>query len=209
MKSPGGVTRRDFIKTMGGSTFSVVALSGLTWTLLSGLNIEETYGIIRRPLVVKPLLVYDTPEHQFQTSWRSWGGIQTQQAAPEEIARITDELVKLRSQADFPVTFLPVSGIRSNSELSSIGDIVSADTFIVYAAGAWMDILDSLNKMNKDMIIFCRHKSGPVYLWYEIISPRFLRQHTDELKTQPIWSFVSPRSLLIQGAKVPMHARSK
>ena len=26
---------------------------------------------------------------------------------------------------------------------------------------------------------FCRHKSGPVYLWYEIISPRYLRQHTD------------------------------
>jgi L-fucose isomerase-like protein len=44
-----------------------------------------------------------------------------------------------------------------------------------------MDIFEKLHKENKDMILFCRHKSGPVYLWYEIISPRFLRQHTDKL----------------------------
>ncbi len=181
MKNPEGVTRRDFIKTMGGSTLSVVALSGLTWPLLSGLNREETQGIIRRPLVVKPLLIYDTPEYQFQTSWRSWGGIHTEQAAEDEIARITVELDKLRSQADFPVTFLPVSGIRNVNELNATGNLGTVDTFLVYAAGGWMDIFDALNKMNKDMILFCRHKSGPVYLWYEIISPRFLRQHTDKL----------------------------
>ena len=35
--------------------------------------------------------------------------------------------------------------------------------------------------MNKDIVFFCRHRSGPVYLWYEIISPRYLRQHTDKL----------------------------
>ena len=44
-----------------------------------------------------------------------------------------------------------------------------------------MDTFDALHKKEKDMIFFCRHKSGPVYLWYEIISPRFLRQHTDKL----------------------------
>jgi len=181
LKNPVGVTRRDFLKTMGGSTLSVVALSGIAWPLLSGLSLEENPGIIRRPLVVKPLLIYDTPEYQYQTSWRSWGGIHSQHAAAEEIARITNELEKLRTQADFPVIFLPVSGIRNTSELNSIGDLASSDTIIVYAAGGWMDIFDLLNKMNKDMILFCRHKSGPVYLWYEIISPRYLRQHTDKL----------------------------
>lgn len=180
-KGYGEVTRRDFIKTMGGSTLSVVALSGLTWPVLAGLKREETSGILRRPLVVKPLLVYDTPKYQFQTSWRSWGGIQTEQDAAEEIIRITKELDKLRSQADFPVSFLPVSGIRSSDEVNTIGDLTSADVFLVYAAGGWMDIFDSIHKMNKDMIFFCRHKSGPVYLWYEIISPRYLRQHTDKL----------------------------
>jgi L-fucose isomerase-like protein len=38
-----------------------------------------------------------------------------------------------------------------------------------------------LGKTGKDLVFFCRHKSGPVYLWYEIISPRYLRQHTDSL----------------------------
>jgi hypothetical protein len=44
-----------------------------------------------------------------------------------------------------------------------------------------MDIFNTLGEMGKDMIFFCRHKPGPVYLWYEIISPRYLRQHTDSL----------------------------
>ena len=181
MKGPVEVTRRTFIKTMGGSTLSIVALSGLTWPLLAGLAREETSGIIRRPLVVKPILIYSTPEFQFQTSWRSWGGIQTEKDAAEEIVRITDELNKLRAQADFPVSFLPVKGIRSSDEVNTTEDLASADVFLVYAAGGWMDIFDALHKMNKDMILFCRHKSGPVYLWYEIISPRYLRQHTDKL----------------------------
>ena len=46
------------------------------------------------------------------------------------------------------------------------------DAILVYAAGGWMDTFDALAKHDKDMIFFCRHKSGPVYLWYEIISPR-------------------------------------
>ena len=40
----------------------------------------------RKPLVVKPVLTYDTPSPQKQTSWRTWGGIQTQQDAEAEAA---------------------------------------------------------------------------------------------------------------------------
>ena len=43
-----------------------------------------------------------------------------------------------------------------------------------------------VGKTAKDTIIFCRHKSGPVYLWYEIVSPRYLRQHTDKLAVKGI-----------------------
>jgi hypothetical protein len=43
-----------------------------------------------------------------------------------------------------------------------------------------------LGKTGKDRIFFCRHKSGPVYLWYEIISPRYLRQHTDTLAVKGV-----------------------
>jgi len=55
-----------------------------------------------------------------------------------------------------------------------------------YAAGGWMDTFGALAKLDKDIIFFCRHKSGPVYLWYEIISPRYLRQHTDTLALKGI-----------------------
>ena len=70
--------------------------------------------------------------------------------------------------------------------MAKITDIGQADVCIVYAAGAGMDLFDAIGKQSKNMILFCRHKSGPVYLWYEIISPRYLRQHTDALKVQGI-----------------------
>ena len=183
---PNGLSRRNFIKLAGGSTLSVVALSGLSWRALAGAGPGDPAGITRRPLVVKPVLVYSIPEYRPQTSWRSWGGIQTRQDADEEIARITGELGKLQSEADFPVHMLPVSGIQGAGDIGNISDLSSADVFLVYAAGGWMDTFDALQKMKKDMIIFCRHKSGPVYLWYEIISPRFLRQHTDKLAVSGI-----------------------
>ncbi|MBU0639900.1 MAG: sugar isomerase [Planctomycetes bacterium] len=130
---------------------------------------------------VKPVLVYDTPERRDRTSWRAWGGIQTQDAARAEVDRIQSELQTLRKRADFPLEFRPVAAVRSAGELASLADLVDADTVLVYAAGGWMDIFEPLHKLGKPLIFFCRHKSGPVYLWYEIISPRYLRQHTDTL----------------------------
>jgi hypothetical protein len=176
-----GLSRRKFLKIAGGSTLSAVAISGLSWPALAGSDFKENNGILRQDLIVKPLLVYSTPEYQHQSSWRSWGGIQTEKDAGEEIIRIKGELDQLKSKADFPVTFLPVAGIRNLADIERIRDLDTADVFLVYAAGGWMDTFETLHKKNKDMIFFCRHKSGPVYLWYEIISPRFLRQHTDKL----------------------------
>jgi len=175
------MSRRKFIKVAGGSTLSVAALSGLSWSAIAGTNLVEQTGIIRQSLLVKPILVYSTPEHRHQSSWRSWGGIQTEKDADEEITRIKGELGNLKSTADFPLTFLPVTGIKGSEDIGKISDLESADVFLIYAAGGWMDTFDDLHKMNKEMIFFCRHKSGPVYLWYEIISPRYLRKHTDRL----------------------------
>ena len=47
----------------------------------------------------------------------------------------------------------------------------------MYGAGI---AIDGCKDFGKDVIVFQRHRSGPVYLQYEIISPRFLRQHTDK-----------------------------
>ena len=81
------LTRRTFLKGVGASALGGVALSGLSWPLLSAEDNEE---FIQKPapLKVKPILVYSTPTRRHQTSWRNWGGIQTQKDADEEVNRI-------------------------------------------------------------------------------------------------------------------------
>lgn len=179
------LTRRTFLKGMGATALGGMALSGLSWPLLARGETEDI-AFQRVPLKVKPILVYSTPQRRPQTSWRAWGAIQTQEDASQEIARIQGELNDLRRKADFPVDFLPVARVRSAKELSGVSDISSSDAILVYPAGGWMDVFRELEKAGKDMIFFCRHKSGPVYLWYEIISPRYLRQHTDALAVKGV-----------------------
>jgi len=184
--SSGGITRRDFLQGVGEVTLLGAALTGLSWSALSAAERQAQAAPMRRDLVVKPILVYSTPTRRHQSSWRSWGGIQTQQDAEQEVARIQGELDALHKRADFPVEFLSMAAVQRAADLSAIGDLNEADVFLVYAAGGWMDTFGALGKLGKDIIIFCRHKSGPVYLWYEIISPRFLRQHTDTLAVKGV-----------------------
>jgi hypothetical protein len=181
-----GCTRRTFLKGMGATALAGMALGKLSWPLPAGAGAESAIGLIRRPLRVKPILSYDLPERRPQTSWRSWGGIQTRADVEQESRRILGELDQLRSAADFPVEFLPLSGVRKAPDLASVTDLAGADAILLYAAGGWMDVFDTLEAMGKDLIIFCRHQSGPVYLWYEIVSPRYLRQHTDALAVKGV-----------------------
>ncbi len=185
-ESADGITRRSFLQGVGGTAALGVALTGLTWSGVSAAERRDQAGPKRRPLVVKPILVYSTPRRRHQTSWRSWGGIQTQEDADQELRRIRRELRDMENKADFPVQFLPPTGIRGVGELSGISDLAKADVYIVYAAGGGQDTFAKLAESGKDIIFFCRHKSGPVYLWYEIISPRYIRQHTDTLALKGI-----------------------
>ena len=181
------VTRRTFLKGMGAATIGGVALSGLSWpAILAAAPEEEAFGIARRPLRVKPILVHSVPKRQPQTSWRNWGGIETLQDAEAESARIREELAAMRRTADFPVEFLPVSKVQTGGDIAAIADLPSADAVIAYAAGGWLDCYDALGGLKKDIIFFCRHKSGPVYLWYEIVSPRYLRKGTDSLALKAV-----------------------
>ncbi|HSA94525.1 MAG TPA: sugar isomerase, partial [Acidobacteriota bacterium] len=156
------------------------------WPLLAAR--PETAEAVWRPapLRVKPILVHDLPKRRPQTSWRNWGGLATEADARAEVARIQGELAALAKKAEFPLEFLPVSAIQRAADLSGVKDMNDAQAFLVYAAGGWMDVFDALDKTGKDRIYFCRHKSGPVYLWYEIISPRYLRQHGDSLAVKGV-----------------------
>ena len=180
------MTRRKFIQLTGASAVGTVALSGLSWTDLGKGEYRSDFNPNRKPLLVKPVLTYEIPERRHQTSWRNWGGIQTEKDVQDETDRIGKELSELASVADFPVSFLPVLAVPSIDMLDKTNDLDSCDVFLIYPAGGGSNIFDYLNEKDKDIIFFCRYKSGPVYLWYEIISPRYLRRHTDSLKVSGI-----------------------
>ena len=97
--------------------------------------------------------------------------------------RIGAELKNVGARADFPVTFLPVSPVKDLKAIEKISDFAGADTVLLYAAGGE---ISGIEKLGKPVIIFLRHHSGPLSLWYEIVSPRFLRQHTDDPKVAAI-----------------------
>jgi hypothetical protein len=180
-----GIGRRDFLKASG-VALGGAALTGLAWSALAAAEAADSPAPLRKSLVVKPVFMHEIPHRREQRSWRSWGGIQTQADADREAANIGKELDKLRAKADFPVQFLPVLPVRRPEQIAAAEDLGAADAVIVYGAGGPQSIFDAVAKLGKPTIIFLRHRSGPVSLWYEIVSPRYLHQHTDSLAVQGI-----------------------
>ncbi|MHB8957390.1 MAG: twin-arginine translocation signal domain-containing protein [Pirellulaceae bacterium] len=169
------VSRRGFMTTaaLGGAV-----LGGMSWaSLAQGAEEEVPMPKARQALKVFPVLVWDHPRRAPMTSWRSWGGIETPQQAAEEVARIEGELAKISQAANFPVEFAKVASVNNADAVKDSAELKAADVVIMYGAGG---AIDACKDFGKDVIIFQRHRSGPVYLQYEIISPRFLRQHTDK-----------------------------
>lgn len=134
----------------------------------------------RRTLRVQPVLVYQIYKRRPQTSWRPWGGLFTETEVAEEKARIQDELAALEcSSSPCPVEFLPLRTVASAEEAKTRGQ-GNHDVLLLYPATGSATWLESLTATNPWTIVFVRHRSGPVYEWYEIVSPRFLRKTVDE-----------------------------
>ena len=172
------VSRRSFL-AMGG-----VFMGGLSYATFQGAlqAAEETAPVAmptpRKPLIVKPVLVWDHPQRRSQSSWRNWGEIHTPEAAAEEVARIQSELNGIKQRADFPIEFMEIASINDVNQLQGNPDMSACDTILFYGAGR---SIHGIQNFEKDVIIFNRWRSGPAYLQYEIVSPRFLRNHTDGL----------------------------
>jgi hypothetical protein len=166
------------------------ALTGLGWSALAAESEESPAAPPRRPLVVQPIFTYPLTTRRQQTSWRNWGGIETQQDVEQEAARIRGELDRIKAAADFPLTIRPLASMRTPDGLARIEGLAQADALVVWAAGdGGGDLMAAMNPiaaLKKDTIFFVRHKSGPVYYWYEGIMARFLHQHTDALAVKPI-----------------------
>jgi len=152
---------------------------------------------IGEKLRVKPVLMYEIYERKPKTSWKHWGGVYTQAGVNEEIKRINHELKELAANSDFPLEILPISEVTSNEQAEKTKDS-DCDVILIYAAGsdrpgrAWLQTMAS---SEKPCIIFLRHKSGPIYLWYEIVHTKFLRGARDEFtqKNMDIWDIVIDR----------------
>lgn len=127
-----------------------------------------------RPLKVQPVLMYRLPTPKPQTSWKSWGGIQTESAVAEEVSRITQELQQLRRRADFQLDVRPVLRMTAEEGANKLAES-DHDLTLVYACTGGGNLLRACCSAKPDTIVFVRHRSGPVYYWYEALSTAYLR----------------------------------
>jgi len=130
------------------------------------------------PVGVQPVLMYRISEKRQATSWKSWGGVQSEDAASQEAQRISKELELLAGQAEFPMQIHPCVKAKTASDAQQVHE-QDYDVVIVYAAAGSGELLKACfaQKKNRDTIIFVRHKSGPAYYWYEALSTKYLKTH--------------------------------
>jgi hypothetical protein len=170
--------RREFLQTT--ATIGLAAATGALWRpalAAQALNMRIGASELR----VQPVLMFSLTQRQKGRSWRPWGDIQTEQAVTDEVARIDRELKLLTGTADFGLKTLPPAKLSAAQQVAALKD-ANADALLVYASGGGTDILEALAALGKPMVLFVRDKSGPYYLWHEIVDSRFLRSHTDEVK---------------------------
>jgi hypothetical protein len=140
---------------------------------------------IGKPIRVSPVLVYNLLERREADTWREWGGLHTKEDVENEKARINKELKELYSRSDFPMEILPLMEVNTDEKAEKAKN-TDCDVILVYAAGTAgkrmyaSNRLTMLTNAGKPAIMFIRHKSGPIYLWYEIVHPRHLRDASDE-----------------------------
>lgn len=177
-KTPGTVNRREFMTGMSVAAGGL-ALGSIPASALDFSSVTEYAPIPPRPLKVRPVLASTLYRRREQTSWRPWGGLHTQQDISDEQQRIGRELRELSSRSEFELEILPLVTLNNAEEAARVaaGD---HDVLLMYAANTWLDVLEALTDPKKWTILFVRHRSGPVYLWYEIAHNRYLRKTVDE-----------------------------
>ncbi len=129
-----------------------------------------------RNLTVQPVLIYNIFDRIPKRSWRPWGGLHDEDDVAEEMNRISEELKQMLKNSDFPLKILPLVKVKTAEEASKVRDS-EYDVMLVYPAITRnVGVLDACVSENRNNLIFVRHKSGPVYQWYEIVHCRFLRR---------------------------------
>ena len=171
-----GMTRRAFLEA-GAAMAGGVAVAGLA---AAQERPNRQPQVIKLPLKVQPVLVYQLAKRREAASWRSWGGLMTEQDVAQEKERIARELQAMSAtDPKVPIEMLPLQTVQSVEQATALAQ-GGHDALLMYAASAGIQVYEPLANPEKWNIMFVRHRSGPVYLWYEIAHPRFLRKTVDE-----------------------------
>jgi len=133
------------------------------------------------PLRVRPVLTWQLYERRELTSWRGYGGLNSPADVDQEVNRIEQELKKLAAEADFRMELLPLARVGSDAEAAAAAQS-DTDVLLVYAYAGAVGWLERLAASGKPNVMFLRHRSGPLYLWYEIAHYRFLRKSEDAMR---------------------------
>lgn len=178
------ISRREF---MGASASLAVGAAGLLHVALAEAQPSffstadwdpaKPFLAIGKPSRVQPVLMYRLPTRKEMSSWKSWGGVQTEPAANEEAQRIAKELDDLVKRAPFPITVAPVVHVTTPEEAAASA-AKEADATIIYPATGSGTMLTACVP-DRGAIVFVRHKSGPVYYWYEALSTKYLKTAND------------------------------
>lgn len=177
-----GMTTRAIAAT-GMSSFSALyPAAEATWNA-NLWNPEEAFRVSGKTLRVQPLLMYRVAEKKEASSWKSWGGVQTEKAASEELTRISEELNSVARRAPFPLEMLPVIKITTETEATQVGKR-DYDVLLLYAAAGPGRLFQACLSGRADKVIFVRHRSRPTYYWYEALSVQYLTTDDQELPQQ-------------------------
>jgi len=178
-------TRRRFLGCVGGT----VALGGLGMLADLPASAASASRVAGAPLPrsvalhVQPVLVYQFAVRRERTSWRGYGGLQRPADVERELKRLRSDFMQLTAQAEFPLELLPLRTISNPTELQA-ACASACDAFLVCAASGSQQWIEALAATQKPNVLFVRHKSGPVYLYYEIAHWRLLRKSGDT-KAEP------------------------
>ncbi len=172
------LSRRKFMVGAGaGLVAANLAIHSLAQA--AGADVPHYQPAAAKPLVVQPVLAVQLYKKHPQTSWRPWGGFHTQEDITKEQMRIQEELKKLQKDSEFAMQIRPLITLNQVNQAAELGK-ADHDLMLIYAANTDLRILEALTNPAKWTLVFVRHKSGPVYLWYEIAHNRYLRKTVDQ-----------------------------
>ncbi len=170
--------RRSFLRLAGlGGAGTLLGLTDALANAPSDLrwDPEKPFRALGKKLTVLPVFMVSLPTPRPQASWRSWGGVQSESAIREEVARIEGELKKLAAKAEFGLEILPVEKVTNKDAANALSGR-GHDVTLVYACTGSGETLRACLGLKPDSLIFVRHRSGPVYYWYEALSTRYLQR---------------------------------